>query len=116
MIPLTGTARIYLYREVADLRKSFDGLAGLVRAHMEADVFSGSLFVFVNRRRKLVKILYWDRDGLALWSKRLERGTFRVEQPGAGRAELSTAELSMLLEGITPLRMGRRYRRHPATA
>lgn len=114
MIPLTGTARIFLYREPADMRKSFDGLSGLVRAHMQADVFSGSLFVFVNRRRKLVKILYWDRDGFALWSKRLEKGTFRIPQPGTDHAELNTAELSMLLEGITPLRVSRRYRRQVA--
>ena len=117
MIPLTGTARIFLYREAADLRKSFDGLSGLVRTHLGEDLFSGSLFVFVNRRRRLVKILYWDRDGLALWSKRLEEGTFRAPQLGTGgRVELSPAELTMLLESITPLRIGRRYRRDPATA
>jgi transposase len=116
MIPLTGTARIFLYREAADLRKSFDGLAGLVRTHLREDVFSGSLFVFVNRRRRLVKILYWDRDGFALWSKRLERGTFRVPQLGqGGRVELSPADLTMLLESITPLRVGRRYRRRVVT-
>jgi transposase len=115
MIPLTGTARIFLYREPADMRKSFDGLAGLVREHMKANVFSGNLFVFVNKRRKLVKILYWDRDGFALWAKRLERGTFRMPQSDTDRAELSTAELSMLLESITPLRVGRRYRREVAT-
>ncbi len=111
MIPLTGTARIFLYREPADMRKSFDGLSGLIREHMKTDVFSGNLFVFVNKRRKMVKILYWDRDGFALWAKRLERGTFRMPQTDTDRAELSTAELTMLLESITPLRVGRRYRR-----
>ena len=115
MIALTGTARIYLYREAADLRKSFDGLTGLVRTHLSVDVFSGSLFVFVNRRHRLVKILYWDRDGFALWAKRLERGTFRLPQPGSAQPEMSATELTMLLEGITPLRVGMRYHR-PATS
>ena len=115
MISLTGAVRIYLYREAADLRKSFDGLSGLVRMHLEADIFSGALFVFLNRRRRLVKILYWDRDGLALWSKRLERGTFRLPESGGTRPELSPAELTMLLEGITPLRIDRRYRRQVAS-
>jgi len=69
----------------------------------------------MNRRRKLVKILCWDRDGFALWSKRLEKGTFRMLQPSMEQAELSTAELSMLLEGITPLRVNRRYQRQTAT-
>jgi len=114
MIPLAGAARIFLYRDPADMRKSFDGLAGLVREHMDADVFSGALFVFVNRRRKLVKILCWANDGFALWAKRLERGTFRLPTTGTGHAELTTAELSMLLEGITPLRVNRRYHRRSA--
>ena len=110
MLPLTGTARIHLYRGPADMRKSFDGLAGLVRVAVAADLFGGGLFVFVNRRRTLVKILYWDRDGLAIWAKRLERGTFRMPQTDGQRAEISAGELSMLLEGITPLRVNRRWR------
>lgn len=111
MLPLTGTARIYLYRGAVDLRKSFDGLAGLVRLQGETEVFGGGLFVFVNRRRTLVKILYWDRDGFAIWAKRLERGTFRMPRTDGRQAEISTGELSMLLEGITPLRVSRRWRR-----
>ena len=78
MIPVTGAVRIFLYRGASDLRRGFDGLCGMVRAHFGADLLSGSLFVFVNRRRKYLKLLYWDRDGFAIWAKRLERGTFRI--------------------------------------
>ena len=76
MFGLTAATRIYLYRGVCDMRKSFDGLCGIVRSDLGADPLSGSLFVFVNRRRSMVKLLYWDRDGLALWYKRPERGCF----------------------------------------
>ena len=79
MLALTGATRIYLYQGAADMRKSFDGLSGLVRAEMDGDPLSGALFVFCNRRRTMVKLLFWDRDGYALYYKRLEQGT-----PGAG--------------------------------
>jgi transposase len=69
MFGLTAATRIYLCRGVCDMRKSFDGLCSIVRSDLGADPLSGSLFVFVNRRRSMVKLLYWDRDGLALWYK-----------------------------------------------
>lgn len=115
MLALTGTPQIFLYRQHIDLRKSFDGLAGLVQAHFGERLYAGTFFVFLNRRRTLVKILYWDRDGLSIWMKRLEQGTFRLPAATAERVELSAAELTMLLEGITPLRQHRRYHR-PAAA
>jgi transposase len=111
MIPVTGGTRMFLYRGRADMRKGFEGLSGMVDAHFSESLFSGSLFIFLNQRRDRVKILYWDSGGLALWYKRLERGTFRMPSGREGEAvELSSAELSMLLEGITPLRVERRYR------
>jgi transposase len=111
VIPVTGGTRLFLFRGRADMRKGFDGLAGMVEANFTESLFSGALFIFVNRRRDRVKILYWDSGGLALWYKRLERGSFRMPagQEGAG-VELSSAELAMLLEGITPLRVDRRYK------
>jgi len=109
MLALTGATRIYLYRGAADMRKSFDGLCGIIRSEFEADPISGSLFVFCNRRRNMVKLLYWDRDGFALWYKRLEKGTFRVPKPGSGTAEIDRRSLSLLLEGVQPRRLNRRY-------
>ena len=111
MIGLPGGLKIYLYRGAANMRGSFDALSGLVRGAMEDDPLSGSLFVFCNRRRTLVKILYWDSGGLALWYKRLERGTFQMPAGQEGQTvPLTSAQLSMLLEGITPLHIEQRYR------
>jgi len=111
VIPVTGGTRLFLFRGRADMRKGFDGLSGMVEEHFAESLFSGALFIFLNRRRDRVKILYWDSGGLALWYKRLERGTFRMPSGQEGQAvELSSAELSMLLEGITPLRVDRRYK------
>jgi len=111
MIPVTGGTRMFLYRGRADMRKGFDGLSGMVEEHFTESLFSGALFIFLNRRRDRVKILYWDSGGLALWYKRLERGKFQMPSAKEGVAvELTSAELSMLLEGITPLRVSRRYR------
>jgi len=109
MLALTGATRIYLYRGAADMRKSFDGLSGLIRSEVGGDPLSGALFVFCNRRRTMVKLLYWDRDGLALWYKRLEKGTFRLPKPEAGAAEIDRRSLALLLEGVTPRRLNRRY-------
>ena len=111
MIPVTGGTRLFLFRGRSDMRKGFDGLSGMVEEHFTESLFSGALFIFLNHRRDRVKILYWDSGGLALWYKRLERGRFRMPEEREGEAvELTRAELSMLLEGITPLRVERRYR------
>ena len=106
MLAFAGNARIFLYRGATDMRKSFDGLCGVVERCFSCSVMSGSVFVFVNRRRDRVKLLYFDRDGLAIFYKRLEKGTFRVPSGTAGEVELSSAELAMLLEGIVPQRVG----------
>jgi transposase len=100
MFGLSAAVRVYLATEPADMRKSFDGLAALASGSMALDPLSGHLFVFINRRRDRIKILYWDRDGLAVWAKRLERGTFRLPAAGADRVEMTTAELAALLAGI----------------
>ena len=78
MIHLPASVRVYLCTAPCDMRRSFDGLHALVTSVMELDVFAGHLFVFANRRRDRVKILYWDRDGFAVWAKRLEEGTYAV--------------------------------------
>jgi transposase len=111
MLTLSGTTPIYLYRGPVDLRKSFDGLSGLVRAGMTVDPLSGALFVFCNRRRTMVKLLYWDVDGWVIFHKRLERGTFWLPSPASADARIDRRSLSMLLEGVTPGRWHRRYSR-----
>jgi transposase len=99
MFGLSAAVRVYLAKQPADMRKSFDGLAALASGSLALDPLSGHLFVFVNKRRDRIKVLYWDRDGLAVWAKRLERGTFRIPA-AADRVEMTTAELAALLAGI----------------
>ena len=100
MMHLPASVRVYLCASACDMRKSFDSLHALVREHLDLDRFAGHLFVFASRRRDRGKILYWDRDGLAVWAKRLERGRFIWPQADSGRVALTAAQLSMLLEGI----------------
>lgn len=119
MIALAPNTRIFVYTESTDMRKSFNGLSGIVKEHFHVDLFSGHLFVFFNRRRDYVKILAWDKDGLALWSKRLEVGTFEeMVSSEQGSFEIDSAKLVMMLRGIqiegTPRR--RRYSIDPPKA
>lgn len=109
--------RVLLCTSPTDMRKGFDTLAVLVRDGLGYDPMSGHLFLFVGRRRDRLKILYWDRDGYALWYKRLEKGTFRmpVAKADAASIELKASELAMLLEGIDLRSIKRRQRfRRPA--
>ena len=99
------------------MRKSFDSLHALVRDHLELDAYAGHLFVFASRRRDRVKILYWDRDGFAVWAKRLEEGTYAMPFSEAGevRREITAQELGALLSGIDLGQAKRRRRyRHKA--
>lgn len=109
MLALSTATRIYLYGAPCDMRKSFDGLCGLIRAELGENPLSGSLFVFLNRRRNMVKLLYWDRDGLALWYKRLERGCFRSPDHYASDGRIDRLQLTLLLEGVVPKKISRRY-------
>ena len=109
--------RVFLCTSRTDMRKGFDTLAVLVRDGLGYDPLSGHLFLFIGRRRDRLKILYWDRDGYALWYKRLEQWTFRipVAKPDAASIELKASELAMLLEGIDLRSIKRRKRfRRPA--
>ena len=113
MIHLPASVRVYLCLSACDMRKSFDGLHALVREHLDLDAFAGHLFVFASRRRDRLKILYWDRDGFAVWSKRLEEGTYAVpfaEEGGKRRREITAQELGALLSGIDLAQATRRKR------
>ncbi len=103
-----GAAPIHLYLPPTDMRKSFNSLSALVYAHLGRPE-DGSYFVFINRRKTHVKILYWDRDGLALWYKRLARGQFVLPSVADGRLTLSRRDLTLLLEGVTPRRQALRH-------
>ena len=100
MLSLPSALHIFLAVQPADMRKGFDGLAQLVREPIARDPLSGHLFVFRNRRRDRLKILYWDRDGFALWYKRLEKGTFRFPESRADSVEVTPAQMAAVLEGI----------------
>lgn len=114
MIHLPASVRVYLATTPCDMRRSFDGLHALVNAVLQLDAFAGHLFVFANRRRDRVKILYWDRDGFAVWSKRLEEGTYAMpfSETGEVRHEITAAELGALLSGIDLSQAKRRKRYH----
>ena len=113
MIHLPASVRVYWCLTACYMRKSFDSLHALVRDHLELDAFAGHLFVFASRRRDRIKILYWDRDGFALWSKRLEEGTYAVPLAGSNedrRREITAQELGALLSGIELQQATRRKR------
>lgn len=113
MIHLPASVRVYLCLAPCDMRKSFDGLHALVRDHLELDPFAGHLVVFASRRRDRVKMLYWDRDGFAVWSKRLEEGTYAVpfaDSAAERRREITAQELAALLSGIDLSQAHRRKR------
>ena len=106
-----GNRRVWLCTEPTDMRKSFDGLSALVKHQLSEDPLSGHLFVFINRRGTQMKILYFDRSGYAVWSKRLEQGRFVTRPQRGAKQSLSFAELQCLLEGIE-IRQARHYKRY----
>jgi transposase len=92
--------KIWLCSKPTDMRKSFDGLAALAKNQMHEDPLSGHLFVFINRRKTYVKILYFDRSGYCLWMKRLEQGRFNYNSKHEDKQALNWMQLKLILEGI----------------
>jgi transposase len=115
VLSLALPGKVFLCLTPADMRKSFDGLSELVRTGLGSDPLSGHLFVFRNKRGDRLKLLYWDADGLAVWAKRLERGTFQFPSTSSSAAsvEVTSTELALILGGIdlTTARRRVRYRR-----
>jgi transposase len=103
MFSLTSSFRYYLYREPTDMRKSFDGLSGLVQGQLERNPTSGEVFIFVNRRKNKVKLLRWEQGGFILYYKRLEMGTFELPRfiGGAVSCQMSWSGLMLMIEGIS---------------
>ena len=110
-----GTAKIYLYAQPADMRKSFNGLHAIVQSEFRRDIRAGDVFLFLNRRLDRIKLIHWDRDGLAIWMKRLERGTFQRPQrlPQGNQVEMDATDLALLLSGIELTSVKRRVRYSP---
>ena len=115
MLSLSLPLEIWLCIEPTDMRCGYDRLAQRAHEHARRDVLAGGLFVFFNRRRDRVKLLYWDHDGYALWQKRLEAGTFELPAvpPNARSVALSDTQLALLLKGVdlASVRMRKRYAR-----
>jgi transposase len=112
MITLPAAVRVYLCTTPCDMRRGFDGLKMLAQTVIGVDPLGGHLFCFCSRRADRVKILYWDRDGWALWAKRLEAGTYAFPFDAAVLKEIRAGELAALLEGIdlTHVKRRKRYR------
>ena len=124
MIHFAHGLKVFICTEPTDMRRSFDGLSGMVQSVLKADPLSGHLFLFRNRARDSIKILYWDRDGLALWYKRLEQGTFQFptdivsgDKQAAG-VEITESELALLLSGIdlSSVKRRKRYAKAPVAS
>jgi len=116
MLSLPPSVRLFVATRVVDGRKGPDSLMTLVRDVLGEDIFDGHLFVFFTRRRDRVRIIYWDRNGIAMWTKRLERGRFRFQQATDESIEvrmIEAAELGLILEGIELSGARRRPRWEP---
>jgi transposase len=105
-----GQIRVLLYGAPCDMRKSFDGLQALTRHGLGLDPTDGALYVFINRRGTQVRVLYFDRSGFCIWSKRLEAGRFVSDWRAVRTQEMNWTQLKLLLEGIEPARQRKRYR------
>jgi transposase len=106
MFSLTSSHRFFLYSEPTDMRKSFDGLCGLVQSKMGRNPVSGEVFLFLGTRKNAIKLLHWEKDGFVLYYKRLEKGTFAfpLTGPEGNTYPLSWPHLVLLAEGITVLK------------
>lgn len=106
MLTIPGNARLFLCKEPMSMRKSFEGLCAAVERLFPGELLSGAFFIFLNRRKDHIKILFWDKDGFVIWFKRLEKGSFQWK---SNEIALDRRSFFMLIEGITPKRLQSRY-------
>lgn len=111
-LPAVASSQVYLYGGPVDMRRSFDGLMGIVQSEFQLDVQAGDLFVFINKRADRMKALWWDGDGLAIFMKRLESGTFQqpIVESAEGHLLMDRVQLGLLLSGIELSSVKRRKR------
>jgi transposase len=116
MFTLSTSNRFHLYSQATDMRKSFDGLAGVVQNTLGNNPLNGDVFIFINRRRDKIKLLHWQGISFTLYYKRLEEGTFEVPtyDPRAGSITLSYAQMVMLVDGLTIKNIEKRKRYTPS--
>ena len=114
MLNLTNETRIFAYTGVTDMRKGFNGLSGIVREEFQSDPTDGSLFIFINRRRDRMKLLYFDGGGFWLYYRLLESGTFEnlQSEQGSCQLQMDATELSMLLSGVSLVASQQRRKRY----
>ena len=107
--------RVWLYNRPTDMRKSYDGLSALVKGKLQEDPLSGQLFVFINRKCTQCKVLYFDRSGYCIWSKRLEQGQFNANAGETIKKALEWTDLKLIIEGIDTrsVRQYKRYKHQP---
>lgn len=110
MFTLSSGQRYHLYSQPTDMRKSFDGLSGLIRNNLERNPYNGDVFIFINRCRNKIKLLHWQGVSLTLYYKRLEEGTFEVPEydPQVGSITLSYVQIVMLVDGLSIKNIHRR--------
>lgn len=107
MLTIPGNARLFLYQQPLNMRKSFEGLSAAIEQLFPGELLSGALFIFLNRRKDHMKVLFWDNDGFVIYFKRLEKGTFNWKW---GNSDiLDRRAFLMLLEGITPKHLQNRF-------
>lgn len=107
-----GQIRVFVYGRPVSMRLSYDGLYALAKHTMRQDPLSGNLFAFINRRANQIKVLYFDRSGWCVWAKRLEQGRLLSNWDAASTREMDWTGLKLLLEGIEPKRVRRRYQKN----
>ncbi len=108
MLAISSNARIFFFQESVDMRKGIEGLSSHVEIFCSGELMTGAYFVFINRSKDKMKVLYWDNDGFAIWWKRLEKGSFHLL--GNSKMLIERKEFFMLLEGITPQRIQKRFK------
>ena len=108
MLTVPGDARLFVCQHPVSMRKSFEGLSALVQSLFPEELLSGAMFIFLNRRRDHLKVLFWDNDGLVIWFKRLEKGSFSWKW--GTKNQIDRREFLMMLEGITPKKLQARYK------
>lgn len=108
VLSIPGNIRLFLCQHPVNMRKSFEGLSALIEELFPNELLTGALFIFLNRRKDHMKVLFWDNDGLVIWFKRLEKGTFAWKW--GNNSNIDRRTLLMLLEGVTPKKLQERYK------